>query len=310
MSRPLITKIQKYSIHDGRGIRTTVFFKGCPLSCCWCHNPETQRYDPEVLFYGQRCVGCGCCAACCPKGAVSMRKAAGEKGRLPETNRDLCAGCGDCVMECLGDARELCGTRYELSRLEEELLKDQPFYETSGGGITLSGGEVMAQDMDYVAALAKRLWERGVSVNVDTCGDAAPENFRRIIQWTDTFLFDLKIMDGEAHRFWTGCDNRRILDNLRLLSDLGARIWIRIPLVRGVNDSRENLEQTAEFLLSEQIRYEQLNLLPYHDTGREKYGHLDRSYEGERFQTPDREQLEKQKEYLESRGIGPVIIGG
>lgn len=316
MRGPLITKIQKYSIHDGTGIRTTVFFKGCPLSCRWCHNPETQRFEAELLFYRERCIGCGSCEVICPRGAVSMEDIMEETGegteekRIPGTDRGRCTACGACVQECLGDARELCGTFWDLPRLVEELLKDLPFYETSGGGVTLSGGEVMAQDPDYVAGLARMLSQRGVSVNLDTCGAVKPERFLSVLPYVDTILFDLKVMDEEAHCRLTGQGNGQILDNLRMLSKQEARIWIRIPVIGGVNDREEEMEKMARFLTGEHIRYEQANLLPYHDTGRGKYGHLDRTYGGGAFGTPSGERMEELRQYLESLGIGPVRIGG
>ena len=152
MRQPLITNIQKYSIHDGRGIRTTIFFKGCPLSCQWCHNPETQSFQGAVLFYQDRCIGCGACARSCPEGAIHM-----EDKKRAVTDSSRCKACGSCLDDCLHNARELCGTRWEIRDLVKEVLKDRAFYETSGGGVTLSGGEVLAQDPDYIGGLMKLL---------------------------------------------------------------------------------------------------------------------------------------------------------
>ena len=197
MEKPMITNIQKYSIHDGEGTRTTVFFKGCPLSCKWCHNPETQSYKKGLLFYAERCTGCRACMEECPQGAVSVKdgKVFMEAGR--------CTGCETCIDVCVNNAREICGKTYGIQELTAELLKDQMFYETSHGGVTLSGGEVLARDLDYVENLMKCLKRRGIRINVDTCGAVPWQTFERVLPYTDVFLFDIKVMDSEKHRFYT-----------------------------------------------------------------------------------------------------------
>lgn len=242
MEEVLVANIQKYAIHDGKGIRTTVFFKGCPLACRWCHNPETQGYGRELIFYEERCTGCGECGEECGNGAVTA-----ADGKV-YTDKELCRGCGECVDGCMRNARQLCGRGYSVGELAEELLKDRAFYETSGGGVTLSGGEPLVQDMDYLERLMGTLCGRGISVNVDTCGAVAFERLERVMPYTDRFLFDLKLMDEDKHREYTGRDNGLILENLKLLSGKGARIWIRIPVIGGVNDEAEELERMAGFL--------------------------------------------------------------
>lgn len=388
MKHPLVTNIQKYSIHDGTGIRTTVFFKGCPLACQWCHNPETQLYTPTVLTYLDRCTGCGACAAVCPQKAVHivsrsevqeslqieppaeelpckelqaedhlqrtqmaetvqppckepietvqhsgaeseenvkppcMEPAAGTQKKTetsPEkqlsaacavTDYKRCTGCGTCVDECLQDAREQCGRYWEIRELVEEILKDRAFYETSGGGVTLSGGEVMAQDMDYIEKLVKILKARGIRIFIDTCGEASFAHFERILPYVDNFLFDVKILEEEKHRRYTGVGNHQILDNLKQLSQRGASIWIRIPVIGGVNDSEEEIASIGRFLRKNQIQYQQINLLPYHNTGSGKYQHLNRAYQGARFYVPEPEKMEALKAAMEQEGAGPVFIGG
>ena len=304
MKLPLITNIQKYSIHDGKGIRTTVFFKGCPLSCRWCHNPETQDYGEELLFYEERCTGCGACAQECPNGAVMP--ASGKA----YTNRQLCSACGDCADSCVRNARQVCGRTYSVRELTEELLKDSAFYETSDGGVTLSGGEALAQDPDYLEALMCGLFRRGISINVDTCGAVPFPVFERVLPYTDTFLYDLKLMEEEKHREYTGWDNRQILENLKRLSGKGARIWIRIPVIGGVNDGETQIGRMADFLREEQIHAGQVNLIPYHKTGSGKYRQLGRDYQDNAFSVPSEERMQQLRELLGQRSGIPVFLGG
>ena len=303
MVEVLVANIQKYAIHDGKGIRTTVFFKGCPLACRWCHNPETQGYGRELIFYEERCTGCGECGEECGNGAVTA-----ADGKV-YTDKELCRGCGECVDGCMRNARQLCGRGYSVGELAEELLKDRAFYETSGGGVTLSGGEPLVQVMDYLERLMGTLCGRGISVNVDTCGAVAFERLERVMPYTDRFLFDLKLMDEDKHREYTGRDNGLILENLKLLSGKGARIWIRIPVIGGVNDEAEELERMAGFL-SENVHAEQINLIPYHNTGSGKYVHLGREYKGGMFYAPPKERMQELQRLMESKNIAPVFIGG
>ena len=304
MSLPYITNIQKYSIHDGKGIRTTVFFKGCPLSCAWCHNPETQSFRPEVLVNPQACTGCGTCIQVCP-----------QKGE-----KKACTGCETCLDYCVNNARELSGKQYTVNELVKELEKDRAFYEQSGGGVTFSGGEVLAQDMDYVEKLAAELNRRGLSLNIDTCGAVPFERFERIMPWTDTFLYDIKLFDEENAAHYTGTGAGLILDNLKKLSDAlgryrtdhgtGARIWIRLPIIGGVNDTMEHMKKTACFLKEQSICCSQINLLPYHNTGSSKYERMGRSCGGEKLYTPSQEQMECFLKYFQEQKISPVKIGG
>lgn len=299
MKQPFVTNIQKYSIHDGTGIRTTVFFKGCPIACKWCHNPETQSYKKEIMVYNERCAECGACLEVCP-----VRKAD------PAQGKQICLGCGRCLDECFHNARELCGKEYTVENLVKEVLKDQAFYETSGGGVTLSGGEVLAQDIEYIEKLVKSLHSRGISVFIDTCGAVPLRAFEKVLPYTDTFMFDIKILDEELHRKFTGSSNRQILENLKWLSDRNAAIWVRVPVIGGVNDTEEEIGSIGEFLKENQIHYKQIHLLPYHNTGSGKYEHLHKEYEGQEFYVPDQEKMETLKNLLEKQGHSPVYIGG
>lgn len=319
MKLPYITNIQKYSIHDGKGIRTTVFFKGCPLSCQWCHNPETQSFSPEVLVNPELCTGCGTCENVCPQGAVSIKRAEKKESLVPVTKENLvpvtdgkkCSGCETCLDYCVKNARELSGKQYTIQELLKELLKDRAFYEQSGGGITLSGGEVLAQDVDYVEKLAMAIKKCGLSLNIDTCGAVPFSNIERLLPWTDTFLYDLKLLEEEDAVFFTGNNGRLILSNLEKLSaEKKAEIWIRLPIIGGVNDTLAHMEQISRFLQEKQIVYSQINLLPYHSAGSSKYMRMGRTYEGCDFYTPSAEKMEELAEYLRSQGCVNVKIGG
>lgn len=294
MSSPLIFNIQRYAIHDGGGIRTTVFFKGCPLSCRWCHNPESQRRQRELLFHKERCVGCGRCAAACPAAF----------------DRDRCTACGRCTDLCAHSAREVAGREYALEDLMRELEKDRIFYEQSGGGITLSGGECLAQDMDYVEELARRLYQRGYSVDFDTCGHVPYEHFQRVLPYADAFLYDIKLLDPDTHRRYTGADNRLILENLKRLSGDGGKIAIRLPLIGGVNASEPYIRDVIAFLRDGGIRASQINLLKYHTAGSGKYGKLGRAYEPDGFFPPEDAWLEQMAELFRKNGFTNIHIGG
>ena len=304
METPLIFNIQKYSIHDGDGIRTSIFFKGCPLDCAWCHNPESQRYCHELMFFDSRCTGCGACVARCPQKAISI-----VNGKAV-TDRNLCNACGVCTDWCCNSAREVAGKTYTVDQLVKEAEKDRMFYESSGGGITLSGGEVMDQNMDYVEQVCKALYEKGYSVDIDTCGYAPYENFERLLPYVDVFLYDIKLMDPEKHKAFVGVDNQRILENLVRLSRDGARINIRIPLIGGVNAEDAFIQSVIRFLKEKQISTVGVNLLPYHNTGKSKYANLDRKYAEDRYQVPPAEQMERFRMMFQIGGFQNVKIGG
>ncbi len=326
-----ITSLQKYSIHDGDGIRTTVFFKGCPLKCAWCHNPETQGFGKELLDHPEKCTGCGACVKVCPKGAVSLLNKAGaddgaesaagagtadgsahEDGKTgtAETDRNLCAACGKCTLFCPEGLREIAGREMAVKELLKELLKDRIFYEDSGGGVTFSGGEVLAGNMKEVISLAAALKKEGISLYIDTCGEAPWENFEAILPYADAFLYDLKFVDFEKHRQYTGVGNFRILGNLKRLSDCGAVIDLRIPLVRGVNGTKEEIGAMTAYLLEQKICPRRVHLLPYHNTGMAKYSRMGRKYDGEDFSPPTEEELTEYEEMFRAAGFRDVRRGG
>ena len=253
----MVFDIQRCSIHDGPGVRTTAFLKGCPLRCEWCHNPEGIDPAPELMITADRCLVCHACTEVCP---------IDDGGAAPAGqpwNRHACVGCGSCVDVCPADARELMGREYGVEELVDQVERDRVFFETSGGGVTFSGGEPLHQP-DFLAACLSLCRERGLHTVVDTCGLAPPGVVLEVASLTDLVLFDLKHMDPEIHRRHTGADNILILENLCALSASGAEIWVRVPVIPGVNDDDANLEATGAFLAS-LPRPHPVYLLPYHD---------------------------------------------
>ncbi|MEZ3434282.1 MAG: glycyl-radical enzyme activating protein [Lachnospiraceae bacterium] len=300
----LITSIQKYSIHDGDGIRTTVFFKGCGLRCAWCHNPETQSYKKQPLYDRERCTGCRSCEAACPQRAIHE-----ENGKVV-TDLTLCDACGTCTDYCNLNLREIAGRECTVDELVKELKKDEMFYEQSGGGVTLSGGEVMTADMDYVEALCKKLNRLGITVTIDTCGYAPYENFERLLPYTDTFLYDIKTMDSKIHKKYMGAGNGLILSNLERLNAAGARIYIRIPVIKEVNGTDAAMKAVISYLLEKNIHAACVNLLPYHNTGSGKYERLGEKYKGESLHAPEKEEMEHFVTLFKEAGFHNVKIGG
>ena len=242
--------IQRCSFSDGPGIRTTVFFKGCNLKCKWCHNPESQKLETQMLFYANKCTHCGMCKQVC-KYALKQ-----------------CDLCGECESYCTQEARKICGKEYTVKEVFSEIIKDNDFYKTSGGGVTCSGGECMMQ-IDFLEELIKECKKNGIHTAVDTAGHVSFENFERILQYTDLFLYDIKCLDSKKHKLYTNVGNEIILSNLRRLQMLGAKIWVRIPVIKNVNDSMEEMKSIRD-LLEKNGGVERVELLPYHSFGENK----------------------------------------
>lgn len=300
MNKAIVVNMQKYSVHDGPGIRTTVFFKGCPLNCMWCHNPETQSFKRQFMLDSEKCCGCGRCAAACPEKAILMQN------ENPFTDMNKCMRCGRCVDFCVNGARDIAGKEWTMQELMKEIEKDRMFYEQSGGGVTLSGGECMMQ-IDFLEELIERCNEKGISVVVDTCGHAPYESFQRIKDKVQLFLYDVKLVNSEKHRKYTGQDNSLILENLRRLVEDGAEIKLRIPLIQGINTDDENIRDTIS--LARELGLHNVNLLPYHDIGKGKYERLNRHYQEELMKVPSDETMQWIKGEFEKNGFH-VKIGG
>ena len=272
MADPYISNIQRFSLDDGPGIRTTVFFKGCNLRCAWCHNPECIVPGPTLQWMAASCTACGRCVGSCPNGVHAL-----DASGRHTLDRSRCAACGACVNACPGNALKLLGTSYEPAALLRELLKDQKYYETSGGGATFSGGEPMLHP-EYLAAILRLCREAGVSTAVDTAGYVPFSAFETVLPWTDLFLYDVKLRDSARHQAATGMPNGQILDNLGRLLSAGADVWIRTPVIPSYNDDLQELGGIAEFLAGlpgrEHIRL--IQLLPYHNYGVGKYAAIGR----------------------------------
>ena len=294
----ILTDIQRFSVHDGPGIRTVMFFKGCPLRCKWCQNPETQKLADRILYNPALCIGCGACIRACPKHAIDP-----ETG---EYDRSRCTACGSCVETCYAGARTIPGAKWTLADARKAALADQIFYRKSGGGVTLSGGEVTMQP-EFALALLEALQIEGVHTAIETCGACSLQTMLRFLPLTDLFLYDVKLMDPARHRSYTGGDNEQILQNLRELGARRANLIIRVPLIPGVNDSEENLRQTG--LLAREVGAWELHLLPFHQLGEGKWDNLGMPYECRSCQPPSEAQLESAKQQIEALGV-PVNIGG
>lgn len=302
MLQGILFDIRRYAINDGPGIRTTLFFKGCNLRCSWCHNPEGISPHPVKMFTASRCIGCCSCAGHCPVKAITM-----ADGR-PLTGKTQCRQCGTCAQVCPTGASLMAGQLYTPGEAMTIIMKDQVLYDESGGGVTFSGGEPLLQHA-FLLELLKECGLKGIHRAVDTAGNVPSSILKEVAAVSDLFLYDLKIMNEELHRRWTGASNRSILDNLRLLSQLHKAVHIRIPLIRGVNDDKENISATANFLTSLPHPVEEVSLLPYHAIAVQKYQKLGEKEQLTGFEEPNAEALTLAAGIFHRAGI-PVTTGG
>lgn len=283
MSSGVITHIQRFSVHDGPGIRTTVFLKGCQMHCPWCHNPETYRRQPEIQVYPQRCIGCRACAEACPQGAHEFA----ETGHV--YHRDRCMACGACAETCYAKSLVRVGQTRTAEAVVAEVLADRPFYQTTGG-VTLSGGEPLVQ-AEFTQAILDLCRREGIHTAIETNLAWPWKSVAPLVPLVDLFLVDVKMMDDLEHRTWTGVSNTRTLENLRQLDSLGKTLMIRTPVMAGVNDRPEQIEAIADFLATLN-NVQQYDLLPYHPLGTGKYDALGLDGPRPEFHTPSAAQLE------------------
>lgn len=273
--KAVIFNIQKYNMHDGPGVRTLVFFKGCPLRCKWCANPEGLQRKTQVMFKKDVCVSCGACVKVCPQG---IHKIVGSEGHV--VNRDIeCIGCRACENACLYNALDIVGETKTISELMDIVREDRGFYDVSGGGVTLGGGECTAQP-EAALALLQAAKQEGINTAIETCGYVKKENILKIAEFVDLFLFDIKHFDSDRHSELTGVRNEIILDNLETILKKRYNVRIRMPMLKGINDSQEEIENTMQFLLQfkDMKNFKGIDLLPYHKMGVNKYGQLDMDY--------------------------------
>jgi pyruvate formate lyase activating enzyme len=302
LSNALIFDIKSYSINDGPGIRITIFFKGCPLSCAWCHNPEGISPFKQKLYSKAKCIGCGTCVENCPKGALIL---------TPEgikTDAELCDLCGICAGVCPTKAMEMSGKQVDVEEIMKVVRREIVMMDQSQGGVTISGGEPMMQP-DFLIELLDALGKEGIHRAVDTTGFSKTENLLEVAKRTDLFLYDLKIMDPLRHKKFTGLTNGKILENLRILAESGANINIRIPLIRGVNADEENIRQIAGFVASLPGESRMVSLLPYHSIAIHKYSKLGQEYDGSEMEEPSVGDIEQAISIFREYRLEAVVGG-
>jgi pyruvate formate lyase activating enzyme len=298
----VVFDVQKFAVHDGPGIRTLVFFKGCPLRCAWCSNPESHVVDTQVVFFPSRCIACLKCVEACSKGAIST----GGDG-LPSTDRTICDDCGECTGVCYADARVVLGRKVTLDELMAEIRQDAPFYRRSGGGVTLGGGEVLVW-APFAERILKACIADGINTAVETCGYGEWASLEALIPYVGLFYYDVKLWDPVAHERLTGSSNELILANLERLAKAKARIIVRVPIIPGLNDDCENVRRIAEHVVRGKLA-EKIELLPYHRLGKDKYVRLGVAYELQDILPPTQEDMSALALVVEAAGISCQIGG-
>jgi pyruvate formate lyase activating enzyme len=299
-TKGLVFDIRRYCVHDGPGIRTTVFFKGCPLSCWWCHNPEGRSQSPSLMFFPDRCLQCGECVSVCPHNAI-----VDVNGSL-ETDSQ-CVACGTCVPVCAADARQIAGRWMTVREVMQQIEKDLVFYDESFGGVTFSGGEPLYQPA-FLHALLDACAERRLHTVVETCGYAHRDLLLTLSKKVDVFYYDLKIIDSEKHRKYVGVPNNEIVGNLEALAEQGNSVVVRIPVIPGINDDPGEIQGMARLLQRSQLR--KVHLLPYHRAGTGKYARLHMPYLLGDVEAASSESIQSIAQQLEQSGFLVSIGGG
>lgn len=299
---PLIFDIRRYSINDGPGIRITLFMKGCPLKCKWCHNPESQSPEVQKLYTASKCIGAQECIEVCPEDALTLI----AEGIV--TDFDACTLCGKCAEACPTKAIEMSGWLYSTEKLLSIIEKERLHIDQSGGGVTFSGGEPLMHP-EFLIEMLKACGQKGLHRVVDTSGFAETKTLLEVTKYTDLFLFDLKLMDAEQHKKWTGVDNRLILKNLKMLAETGANINIRIPLIKNVNTDEAGVRKMADFVASLPGEKPVVNLLPYHNIASGKYKKLEIPYDADGMAEPTENDIQQAEEIFRSFGIETEVGG-
>lgn len=301
MRKGLVFDIQHFAIHDGPGIRTTVFLKGCPLRCLWCHNPEGQASTPQIFFSAEKCIGCRACEPACPHGLHRFIEGSHSYDRAG------CTACGRCTSECYSGALVICGQWLAVDQVIDAVLADRDFYQNSGGGMTLSGGEPM-QQFAFTRGLLRAARQAGLHTCLETAGCGSPAHYREIAPQVDLFLYDIKETDPVRHRQYTGISNRRILKNLFLLDQAGAALVLRCPLIPGLNDRQEHFAALAD-LANRLRRVVEVQVLPYHPLGTSKSQRLGQASPLGEIPRPAEEQVRAWVEAIQSLTAVPVRKG-
>ncbi len=300
MHEGVVFDIQRFAIHDGFGIRTLVFMKGCPLRCAWCSNPESQKTSREIMFHEEKCISCGACVDACPFGELLREN-------WPVGN-EQCYGCGNCVDVCYAGARKLVGTWMSVEKVLDIVKRDNVFYRQSGGGVTVGGGEPTMQ-ASFVSELLQECRAADIHTAVETCGHASWKRFSRVLEYTNLLLFDLKHMNTDIHRQRTGVGNERIVDNAIRAAKRVQEMIIRLPLIPDFNDSDEHIRDLATFIQQKLPKVRRIDILPYHSMGESKMVQLGRTYTLSGLRTLTREEIQRTEELLQSFGFETVRGG-